>query len=214
MYIRHNIYCWGPVSTGMVVYPDFYNFDPKKEIYSWNGQGEVIGGHAISIVGWGEEKGKKYWIVRNSWGPEWGRGGFFYMERGTNMCKIEENIVTGVPDFFYPVDYNLTEPTNFVWAETPKTIEERHELSTQLTITGGGIDPTTGFTRRVMVSKPWIDFASPIPLSELPNWKTFIAGEMASVANRKRFNKSYFLWIVFGIVFLCLIFYLVMKLKK
>ena len=39
-------------------------------------------GHAVSIVGW--DKGKagplgnvSYWIVRNSWGPDWNEGGFF-----------------------------------------------------------------------------------------------------------------------------------------
>lgn len=210
MFIRHNIYCWGPVSTGMVVYPDFYNFNPKKEIYSWNGDGDPIGGHAISIVGWGEENGKKYWIVRNSWGPEWGRKGFFYMERGTNMCKIEENIITGVPDFFYPVNYILAEPTNFIWAETPKSIQERQELSTVLTITGGGIDPSTGFTRRIMATKPWIDFSSPIDIGELPNWKTFIAGEMA------RTNKSnnYLLLFIIGVILLLFLILLVKKIKS
>jgi hypothetical protein len=175
-YIRHNIYAWGPVSTGMVVYPDFYAFDPKTEIYEWNGRGDPIGGHAIEIVGWGEEKGKKYWIIKNSWGTKWGRDGYFYMARGTNTCQIEDNIVTGVPDFFYPVDYDLDNPSNFVWAENKTAVKERREIETELTLTSGGIDPTTGYTRRAMIEKPWLDYERPIMLSHLPNWDTFIAG--------------------------------------
>lgn len=184
LYIRHNIYAWGPVSTGMIVYPDFYAFDPKTEIYEWNGRGEAVGGHAIEIVGWGQEGEKKYWIVKNSWGTNWGRNGYFYMARGTNTCQIEENIVTGVPDFFYPVDYVVNNPGNFAWAEAQSAVKERREIETELTLTSGGIDATTGYTRRVMIEKPWIDYERPIQLNDLPDWNTFIAG-IDSAPNRR-----------------------------
>ena len=200
--IRHNIYCWGPISTGMVVYPDFYTFDAKKDIYRWNGKDSPIGGHAIEIVGWGEEARGKYWIVKNSWGTKWGRDGYFYMARGENTCQIEDNIVTGVPDFFYPFGYKLAEPTDFIWAETGEDIKERTELSTQLTITGGGIDPTTGYTRRVMVTKPWLVYKSPIQLQDLPDWNHFVAGITADQR-----GGSGIIWGIIAIVLAILLSY-------
>lgn len=188
-YIRHNIYDWGPVTTGMVVYPDFYTFDPKTEIYEWNGVGEPVGGHAIEIVGWGEEKHKKYWIIKNSWGKEWGRDGYFYMIRGTNNCKIEDNVVTGVPDFFYPVDFDIENPGHFVWAESPEVVKQREMVDRDLTITGGGMDSSTGYIRRTMIAKPWFDFSRYIMLEDLPKWDTFIAGIDASPKNRWKYRK-------------------------
>lgn len=40
-------------------------------------KGSDVGGHAISIVGWGEEESIPYWIVRNSFGNDWNRDGTF-----------------------------------------------------------------------------------------------------------------------------------------
>jgi hypothetical protein len=190
LYIRHNIFAWGPVSTGMIVYPDFYSFDPKTEIYEWNGRGVAVGGHAIEIVGWGEERGKKYWIVKNSWGENWGRDGYFYMARGTNTCQIEENIITGVPDFFYPIDYVINNPSNFVWAVKKSAIKERREIETELTLTSGGIDPTTGYTRRAMIEKSWLDYSRPVQLNNLPNWDTFIAGIDSAPSHRYAYLRK------------------------
>jgi C1A family cysteine protease len=38
---------------------------------------QVLGGHAVLAVGYDDDESK--FIVRNSWGPNWGDGGYFYM---------------------------------------------------------------------------------------------------------------------------------------
>ena len=39
--------------------------------------GNMLGGHAIRILGWGVEEETPYWIVANSWNTDWGDGGMF-----------------------------------------------------------------------------------------------------------------------------------------
>merc|ERR1712110_912481 len=44
--------------------------------------------HEISVVGYGTEGGKDYWLVKNSWGKFWGDSGFMKIKRGTGHCGI------------------------------------------------------------------------------------------------------------------------------
>jgi C1A family cysteine protease len=43
--------------------------------------------HAIQLTGYSPDQGG-YWIVRNSWGPDWGVDGFIWLQYGQNTCDL------------------------------------------------------------------------------------------------------------------------------
>lgn len=45
--------------------------------------GSIVPNHAAVLIGWGQEKDTKYWILRNSFGREWGDKGDMQVERGS-----------------------------------------------------------------------------------------------------------------------------------
>ncbi|XP_065836254.1 pro-cathepsin H-like [Oscarella lobularis] len=81
----------GPVSIAYDVVKDFSSY--KKGVYKSDECHKDASSvnHAVLAVGYGEtDDGQKYWIVKNSWGASWGMNGYFWMERGTNMCGLAE----------------------------------------------------------------------------------------------------------------------------
>jgi len=65
-------------------------------VYQHESGGE-LGGHAIRILGWGEENGTPYWLVANSWNYDWGDKGYFKILAGSDECGIESGVVGGLP---------------------------------------------------------------------------------------------------------------------
>ena len=186
--IKIEIFFNGPVATGFEVYPDFYEFDAKNDIYKWNGKGPRVGGHAVVIVGWGVEKNVPYWIIRNSWGEKWGDHGYFKMIRGKNNCKIEENCMGAYPDFFYPPSYD------FLFQNERKILKKqteiRNQLSSYLPESGGGIDLITGYSRRIMGTTGWLNYTRPVRLEDLPKWEDFVAGLDATPEKRAIYQST------------------------
>ncbi|XP_034232264.1 cathepsin B-like [Thrips palmi] len=84
----------GPVEAAFDVYEDFLNY--KSGVYNYV-VGDYVGGHAVRILGWGEDNGVKYWLIANSWNTDWGENGFFRYIRGTNLGGMEDDVVAGLP---------------------------------------------------------------------------------------------------------------------
>lgn len=63
----------GPISVVMEVRLDFYGY--VSGVYCPEGAPWLMGLHAVEIVGYDDEEG--YWIVKNSWGADWGEDGWF-----------------------------------------------------------------------------------------------------------------------------------------
>ncbi|XP_007950018.1 pro-cathepsin H [Orycteropus afer afer] len=79
---------YNPVSFAFEVTEDFIQY--RKGIYSSTSCHKTPDkvNHAVLAVGYGEENGIPYWIVKNSWGTYWGMDGYFLIERGKNMCGL------------------------------------------------------------------------------------------------------------------------------
>ncbi|KAL0218865.1 hypothetical protein P9112_004518 [Eukaryota sp. TZLM1-RC] len=83
---------YGSAEVAFTVYEDFMSY--KGGIYH-HVQGRQLGGHAVTLIGYGEENGVKYWLCANSWGSTWGEQGTFRILRGKNECGIESNGAVG-----------------------------------------------------------------------------------------------------------------------
>ena len=90
----------GPIVVGFEVYADFAAY--KSGIYHHTGLEDKfnpweITNHAVLVVGYGVEEGQKYWIVKNSWSPNWGEQGYFRIVRGTDDSSFESMAVAATP---------------------------------------------------------------------------------------------------------------------
>lgn len=97
----------GPLVTTLEVYADFmaYGGGVYKHV-----TGEMLGGHAVSIIGY--DDAKQAYIIRNSWGQSWGENGFGYVSYddasgvGDETWSYTMPSLAGVVSVESPVDYS------------------------------------------------------------------------------------------------------------
>mmetsp|Transcript_9341 Transcript_9341/g.11825 ORF Transcript_9341/g.11825 Transcript_9341/m.11825 type:complete len:353 (-) Transcript_9341:773-1831(-) len=92
--IKAEIFARGPVAAGINAEPIV---DYRGGIVKDHNILHKLINHVVSIVGWGEEDGTEYWIVRNSWGEYWGEMGYFRIESGHDSLGIEMAVVWATP---------------------------------------------------------------------------------------------------------------------
>lgn len=111
-------------------------YEPAKDqVFSYE-KNKILGSHSVVVMGWGTEKNVKigdktlhsvpYWWCRNSWGTNWGNGGYFKiaMYPYNKICQfskrvrvIQNNIIKevgGVTGFL------VTEPPKLKYLQTNK----------------------------------------------------------------------------------------------
>jgi len=71
----------GPLVIGVAARSSVFQLYTGGVIRNWDCGTEVD--HAVQLVGFGQEDdtGLKFWVVRNSWGEQWGEKGYFRLER-------------------------------------------------------------------------------------------------------------------------------------
>ena len=86
--LKHAVAFVRPVSVAFQVVQSFRFY--KSGVYTSDtcGRSPMDVNHAVLAVGYGEEGGVPFWLIKNSWGESWGDNGYFKMEFGKNMCGV------------------------------------------------------------------------------------------------------------------------------
>ncbi|CAJ0933512.1 unnamed protein product, partial [Mesorhabditis belari] len=88
--VKRALYDDGPIAVGILANNKFMYYDGGIFDATCDGEKEEdLGNHAMVMVGWGEEDGRQYWLIRNSYGEEWGENGYIRFLAGEDLCQVE-----------------------------------------------------------------------------------------------------------------------------
>ncbi|XP_072226285.1 cathepsin S-like [Leuresthes tenuis] len=78
----------GPIAVAVnAMLPSFHMY--RGGLYNEPSCNPKFVNHAVLVVGYGTDAGQDYWLVKNSWGSQWGEEGFIRIARNRrNICGI------------------------------------------------------------------------------------------------------------------------------
>lgn len=79
----------GPVAVSIAAAGWHFQFYGGGVLKNCN---DFVMDHAVQLVGYGTDDGQDYWLVRNSWGGNWGEGGYIRFARysdGNEPCGVD-----------------------------------------------------------------------------------------------------------------------------
>jgi len=161
--IKQAIYDYGPVAATVYV-------DSKFQAYTggtFNSTGSGTINHAITLVGWDDSKSA--WILRNSWGSDWGESGYMYIAYNANSvgtsaayAKYSSNDNTATPtttstvkptSTLIPTNSSTVKPTSTLIPTNSSTIKP---TSTMIPTNSSTTRPTTKPTTHPPTNKPTV----------------------------------------------------------
>lgn len=90
--IKMAIMEWGPVAVGVYVNDPWYAYNGGI----FNDCQNMSVNHTVLAVGWDDDfqgSGEGVWIIKNSWGTDWGDDGYMYMPYGCSKIGYATTIV-------------------------------------------------------------------------------------------------------------------------
>jgi C1A family cysteine protease len=126
----------GPVLAGMAVYDDFYAY--TSGVYVKTSSATFEGYHCICVVGY--DDAQQCWIIKNSWGPNWGQGGFVHLRYNQPDLLID----TSWPMHAVEVPVSTTWFTNVAVTQTYATRDAQNAWAYFQGLGWRKIQPGTG----------------------------------------------------------------------
>lgn len=80
--LAHNLVSYGPIPIGIDSSSNEFELYSSGILRKHHCGNDID--HAVLVVGYTPD----YWIIKNSWGEDWGENGYFRLERGNHACGI------------------------------------------------------------------------------------------------------------------------------
>jgi len=112
--IKQVVMGYGAMYTG--IYYDSACYNESNHTYYYSGT--EWSNHAVAIVGWNDDfertlfnypypPGNGAWIVRNSWGTDWGESGYFYISYYDSNIGTDNALFINAEESEEPDDYSI-----------------------------------------------------------------------------------------------------------